>query len=116
VAVTALPIALLVPAAAVADVNGSRSVFRTRIMMWLGDVSFAFYLWHRMVLKYGHMWLGEARWGTAEALLLLVAGYGVTLLLSALMHRFVEIPMMRRFSKPGPRRPREQGTPLPAPA
>ncbi|HET9170524.1 MAG TPA: acyltransferase [Actinospica sp.] len=105
VAITALPIALLIPAAAVADVDGTRSVFRTRTFVWLGDVSFAFYLWHRMVLKYGHQLLGaKHQWSTPEALLILVAGYALTVLLSALLHRFVEVPAMKRFSKPRPKR------------
>ncbi|HEU5357315.1 MAG TPA: acyltransferase [Actinocrinis sp.] len=115
VAVTALPIALLIPAAAVADVRATKSVFRTRTMVWLGDVSFAFYLWHRLVLKYGHMALGSKHaWSTAEALGLLVCAFGLTLLLSALLHRFVENPMMKRFSKA--RAKRTELTPAPVPA
>jgi peptidoglycan/LPS O-acetylase OafA/YrhL len=70
-------------------------------MVWLGNVSFAFYLWHRLVLIYGHRMLGVGRtWGSAEVLGLSVAGFAVALLLAWLTFEYVEKPAMRRWSRP----------------
>ncbi|KAB8178326.1 acyltransferase family protein [Microbispora catharanthi] len=101
VAVTAIPMALVIPAAAMADVRGTRSLLRLPAMVWLGDISFAFYLWHRLVLRFGHMAVGAKRqWDTLPALGMLLAALAVTIALSWLLYRFVEVPAMRRWSKP----------------
>ncbi|MEU1821805.1 MULTISPECIES: acyltransferase family protein [Streptomyces] len=50
VAVTVVPFTLTVAAAARADVRGEESPFRNRFVVYLGEVSFAFYLLHEMVI------------------------------------------------------------------
>ncbi|MBX6383838.1 MAG: acyltransferase, partial [Microbispora sp.] len=101
VAITAIPMALVIPAAAMADVKGTKSLLRHPVMMWLGDISFAFYLWHRLVLRFGHMAVGaERQWDTLPALGMLLVALAVTIALSWLLYRFVEVPVMRRWSKP----------------
>jgi peptidoglycan/LPS O-acetylase OafA/YrhL len=99
VGATIIPLALLIPAAAVADVNGTTSPLRGRVMVWLGEVSFAFYLVHRLVLQYGHIALGAGRtWSTPTAIGLLLLGLALSMLLAWLLHAGVERPMMRRFA------------------
>lgn len=99
VAVPLLPLGLVIAAAAVADVEGRRSLLSTRAMVWLGELSFAFYLWHRLVLIHGHRWLGEGRsWSTPAALGVLALMLAVTLALSWLLNTWVERPMMRRWA------------------
>ncbi|GAA0384147.1 acyltransferase [Microbispora corallina] len=101
VAVTAIPMALVIPAAAVADVRGGRSLLRSPVMVWLGDISFAFYLWHRLVLRFGHVLVGTGRqWATLPAIAMLLAALAVTIALSWLLYRLVEVPAMRRWSRP----------------
>ncbi|MFF2901838.1 acyltransferase family protein [Streptomyces sp. NPDC057966] len=96
VAATVVPLALIVPAAAVADLQGRRSPFRGAAMVWLGEVSFAFYLLHRLVLTSSHRALGAERtWGTPTAVALLVAALVIALALAAALHRLVERPSMR---------------------
>jgi len=46
------PISLLVGSAAVADVNGTWSPWRHRWCVRLGEISFAFYLLHQIVLPF----------------------------------------------------------------
>jgi mycarose O-acyltransferase len=109
VVVWVLPAGLLIAAAARADVEGTRSPFRGRVMVFLGEISFAFYLWHRLVITYGHHWLGATRsFGTVAAIAVVLAFLGTNILLSWLLFTLVEKPMMKRFSvarKPVPATP-----------
>lgn len=100
VAVTVLPMALLIAAGAAADVNGSWSPLRNRVAIWLGNVSFAFYLWHRLVIRYGHHAIGSTRsWSTPEAIGMILAALAIALTLAGLTYAFVERPIMRRWSR-----------------
>ncbi|MFC3501676.1 acyltransferase family protein [Micromonospora krabiensis] len=102
---------LVITAAADADVRGLRSPWRSRPMVWLGEVSFAFYLVHVLVMMTVLRLTGD--WGTG-----LPGWWGLTavlgflvlnLVLAGLVHRFVETPMMRVL---GPRRARAGATRL----
>ncbi|MFC4518281.1 acyltransferase family protein [Streptomyces ehimensis] len=105
VAPTALPVALLIAASAVADVKGTRSVFTGRTMLWLGEVSFAFYMVHFLVLSHGPMRLATApptgrHWDTPVALGLMAVSLGLSLLLGWLLYKLVEVPAMSRWARP----------------
>ncbi|UUV29024.1 acyltransferase [Amycolatopsis roodepoortensis] len=102
-AVTVVPLGLLIAAGAVADRDGKRTFLAGRRMVWLGEVSFAFYMVHWLVLTFGVRWIGD-EWGTPAALGVTALLFGVTLVLSWLLYAGVERPVMRRFSTR--RRPR----------
>ncbi|MER5423873.1 acyltransferase family protein [Streptosporangium roseum] len=105
-ACTVIPLALLIPAAAAADVQGRRTVLSTRVMVWLGEISFAFYLVHGLVLAYGHRAFGPPTnafssgpaWSTPVGLGFLLACFTVAVLLSWALHVLVERPAMRRWA------------------
>ncbi|SCL32582.1 Peptidoglycan/LPS O-acetylase OafA/YrhL, contains acyltransferase and SGNH-hydrolase domains [Micromonospora nigra] len=88
---------LVITAAARADVRGDRSPLRARPMVWLGEVSFAFYLVHVFVIMTLLRLTGD--WGTGLpgwwGPLAVVGFLLLTLALAALLHRYVETPMMR---------------------
>jgi mycarose O-acyltransferase len=98
VASMVIPLGLVIAAGAVADVEGRRSWLSSRVMVWLGEISFAFYMWHRIVLLYGHQLLGKS-WNTPVAVLVLLFLFGMTILLAWGTYRLLEQPMMKRFSK-----------------
>ncbi|MEV4478328.1 acyltransferase family protein [Micromonospora coxensis] len=103
---------LVIAAAADADVRGRRSPWRHPRMVWLGEVSFAFYLVHVLVMvtvlrAAGHLGVGLPGWWGPLAVLGFLA---VNLVLAGLMHRWVETPMMRRLA------PRRRPAPAGAPA
>nr|WP_275539801.1 acyltransferase [Streptomyces hyaluromycini] len=93
-----IPIALLIAAAATRDVEGEFTIFRNRAMTWLGDISFAFYLLHFIVLQYGRKLLGHdlySAWETVGLDLVLLA---VSVLAAGALYTLVERPVTRRWS------------------
>lgn len=105
VAGTVVPLALLIPAAAVADITGARSPWRGRVAVLLGEVSFAFYLVHQVVIRTVEAGPGPHDGDLAQAIGLSVALLGVSLGLAWLLHRLVELPVQRRLLRARPVRP-----------
>lgn len=110
-ALLAVAYLLVITAAADADVRGRRTPWRSRPMVWLGEVSFAFYLVHVLVMQTvlrltGHWGEGLRGWWGP---LFVLGALGVNLLLAAALHRWVETPMMLRLGPP--RRARTQADP-----
>lgn len=96
-----LPAALLIAAAAIADRDGRFTLFRSRFMTWLGEISFAFYLMHFIVLAYGRSLLGTRTFSTGQTILLLLAELVAAVLVSWALYALVERPITRRWSTPG---------------
>lgn len=109
-----VPWVLMIAAAAVADIEGRFSVFRHRSLIWLGNISFAFYLMHFIVLAWGRRILGREVYSGTETALVVGALLVLTVLLSWALYVLVERPVYRRWSEP--RRASSGGTPAgPAP-
>ncbi|MGW7081797.1 acyltransferase family protein [Streptomyces sp. NPDC054866] len=107
---TIVPIGMIICAAASSDLRGGGGWLAGRTMVWLGNVSFAFYLVQVLVIFYGRPEVLEGRtYGTATALGLLIALFAVNLLAAWLLYSLVERPVMRRWSRS--RKPPEQGEP-----
>jgi peptidoglycan/LPS O-acetylase OafA/YrhL len=105
---------LLIAGAARTDLTARFSPWRWPVLVWLGEVSFAFYLVHialmvtvlRLLHRHGQ------GWPTLDAALVIAGLLGAALLASWLLFRCVEKPMMKVL---GPRR-RRVPVPVPAPA
>jgi peptidoglycan/LPS O-acetylase OafA/YrhL len=104
VALPSLSIVLLIPYLAQKDLRGEWTPFRGRWMVWLGEASFAFYLFHKIVMSYGQKWINgdvwDAQWSLPFWLGFGAVTFVVTLGFAALLHMFVEQPLMRRFARP----------------
>jgi peptidoglycan/LPS O-acetylase OafA/YrhL len=98
-----IPAALLIAATAIADTEGRFTLFRSRVMTWLGEISFAFYLMHVIVLAYGRSLLGDRLFSTSTAIALLAGGVVVSIAVSWALYRVVEAPITRRWSAFGTR-------------
>lgn len=122
---TTLAIALLITAAATYDIRGERTPFSGRTMVYLGEISFAIYMLHYLVILYGPVDLihttGVVTDSVPTRLLNIFLTVVITLLLSMALYHLVERPAVRRFSrprkKPGalPRQDRESAAANPAP-
>ncbi|MBF6329815.1 acyltransferase family protein [Nocardia transvalensis] len=100
-AATVIPLALLIPAAAAADVRGRQSFLGSPVMVWLGTISFAFYLIHLAVLVGLSYAVGpEYPWTPGTAAGLVAIALAVSIVMSWLLHTLVERPIQRRFSTP----------------
>lgn len=113
VVATIIPVAALIGATAHADVQGRTTFLRSRPMVWLGEVSFGFYLVQGVTIFYLRSLLGENTYGVPGALLVIAGFFTASLLGGWLLYRFVEMPAMRRFGRAKPRTP---SVPAPAPA
>lgn len=98
-AVMVVPLGLFIAAGATGDIAGKRTFLNSRPMVWLGDLSFAFYLWHYLVLSYGHHWLGAGtNWNLGTSVGVMALLFGVAVLLAWATFRLLEQPMMNRFA------------------
>ncbi|MGW8331717.1 acyltransferase family protein [Streptomyces sp. NPDC055897] len=114
VAGAVIPLALLIPTAAVADIQGKASPWRGRTMVWLGNVSFAFYMVHQIVMRWVHYALGATRsWDTPQAIGVTALILALSLLAATVLYYAVEMPLVRLLSRP--RRPAPAAPPVPAP-
>ncbi|MFD0395954.1 acyltransferase family protein [Streptomyces nogalater] len=78
-----------------------RTLMRGRRLVWLGDLSFAFYLVHLSVMLGARKLIGQDKsWGVPGALLFIVTTYAITLVCAWILHTCVEKPVMRRWSSP----------------
>ncbi|GAA0452003.1 hypothetical protein GCM10010361_15100 [Streptomyces olivaceiscleroticus] len=98
-AATVVPVALLVRATAAVDVRGGRSLLREPGMVFLGNLSYAFYLVHATVIAVV-LYYGGGGWGTGRVA---CVSFIVALAASWLLYSRVERPCMRRFSAGRPR-------------
>ncbi|MEU6882660.1 acyltransferase [Streptomyces sp. NPDC046712] len=93
----------LVAAAALADERGEPSPLRGRVLVRLGELSFAFYMVHGLVVSYGHRWLIAGHDLPAGAGAgLLAAALLVSLALAYVLFRWVETPLVRLLGSPRP--------------
>ncbi|MEV5987885.1 acyltransferase [Streptomyces sp. NPDC052051] len=109
---TIIGFALLVAAAAGADLHGLPSLWRHRRLVRLGELSFAFYMVHLLVLHAATNLLGTTpRFGVPMGLTATAVAFGVSLGLSWVLYEAVERPARRlllrkrRGSRPRPARP-----------
>ncbi|MDG4800220.1 acyltransferase [Micromonospora sp. WMMD980] len=103
VLVMLVPIAVVIGAVASADVRRARTGLAGPVMVWLGTVSFGFYLAQVVPILYGRLKLfGGETYGVPGAVALLAGMFAATLLLGWLLYRFVEAPVMRRWARSRP--------------
>ncbi|MCX4721053.1 acyltransferase [Streptomyces virginiae] len=103
VVATIVPVAALIGATAQADVDDRATFLRSRPMVWLGEVSFGFYLVQGVTIFYLRSLLGENTYSVPVALLVIAGFFAASLLGGWLLFRFVEMPVMRRFGRAKPR-------------
>ncbi|MET8701019.1 hypothetical protein ABZW10_19450 [Kitasatospora sp. NPDC004723] len=124
-AATLVPLALIVPAVAAGDLAGKRTMPHSRPAIWLGEISFVFYLLHVPLLIRLRARLGTRLFDTPQALALLLLGLAITVVASWLLHPLVEQPQSwgpasasprwswRNGSSPGCTRPSGADSPGP---
>ncbi|WP_330182271.1 acyltransferase [Nocardia sp. NBC_01503] len=103
---TAVPLALLIGAAAQSDIESRSRFLSSRVAVRLGEVSFAFYLSQGVALFYVRRLMGEVAFSTPVAVGMIVLMLAFNIFIGWLLFTFVESPAMRRFARP--RKPAEE--------
>lgn len=117
-AVALIPNVMMLGAVATADIRGSKNVLTSKVMVWGGNISYAFFMVQTLLVY----WLRSVWSDTYDpfvATLMWVGLLGVCLLAAHLLFTFVEDPIMRRFGRPRKKiqsAPTESVAPAPAPA
>ncbi|MBM7389894.1 acyltransferase family protein [Clavibacter phaseoli] len=113
---TALGFALLLAALARRDIEGRPTFLASRRWVFLGEISFAFYLVHVLVMQsVVALWPDALPRSTAAGVVLALASLVIATLVAAALHRLVEVPAQRALA--GKRRPPARpADPDPAPA
>lgn len=76
--------------------RGVGRVLRSRRLTWVGLVSYAFYLYHTLVIRELNRAIGTGSASLARWPLVLVAGFAISAALAAASYYGVERPLMRR--------------------
>ncbi|GAA5089687.1 acyltransferase family protein [Nocardia iowensis] len=97
---TAIPLALLIGAAATSDIEGRSRFLSSRFVVWLGDISFAFYICQGVALFYVRHQMGDVAFSAPIAILVILALFFLNILMAWLLHTFVESPAMRHLARP----------------
>jgi peptidoglycan/LPS O-acetylase OafA/YrhL len=95
-----VPMMLLLPAAALADVAGARTLWSRPLVVYLGEVSFAFYMVHLLVIRTFRAFglvpeVVHLGWAVGGPVLL----FAVSLIAAVALHHGVERPMMRVLTR-----------------
>jgi peptidoglycan/LPS O-acetylase OafA/YrhL len=99
-AVCVIPAAVLIAAGAIADDEGRFTVFRNKVTVWLGDISFAFYLVHFTVLEGVWKLLGSKAYTAPQAAAMMLLSLGVAILAAWALYSLIERPITQRWSNP----------------
>ncbi|MGW3075634.1 acyltransferase family protein [Kitasatospora sp. NPDC001132] len=119
-----IPAALLIGSLASGDRSGRGTILDGRFMMWLGELSFAFYIIHITVIFAAHaafsgQFVGYAgrytptTFSTPVAILFILGLYALCVALAWVLHKTVEVPAMRRWGRPPARRAPDRTDPEP---
>jgi peptidoglycan/LPS O-acetylase OafA/YrhL len=99
-ACTLVGYALLVAAIANADNHGMPSLLRRRRMVWLGEISFAFYLVHLLTMRVVEVFTGyHPRLNNASGLLLIAGSFTISFAAAWALHVWVEQPAQRLLTR-----------------
>lgn len=100
VALPMIPVLLLLTAGAQVDIAGAGGLLASRTAVWLGEISYCFYLVHQLVLKVLIRLLEYAPDVPGDGIVWAVVGLGLSLVAAWLLHASVEVPFERRLRHP----------------
>lgn len=106
-AITVIPLGLLIHATATVDIRAAKSFLRLPSVVFLGKISYAFYLLHFTALMVVYFYF-PAAWSNV---LVLVAAFALGHLAAWGLYTLVERPFMRWFAM---KRPEKHGSAVPA--
>lgn len=112
-----LPLSALIATVAVRNLNGKHGFAGSRVGIWLGDVSFAFYLvqYPIMALLVRVVARGHAMY-LPGFLLMSAAVFVLSMIAAAALYHGIDKPIMTRWARKKPKPPLPQPVPAAVPA
>ncbi|MEV6071251.1 acyltransferase [Nocardia sp. NPDC052001] len=106
------PMTAVVATLAARDLQGVSGLTAHPRMVWLGNISFAFYLiqFPVMALITRHL-IGGKEFGILGWALFSLLSLAVSTVIAAALYHWVDLPIMRRFARPRATAPARSGTP-----
>lgn len=104
-AITFFPLVLILGSFATADIRDVPTLFSRPAIVWLGNLTFAFYLVHELVLDYvRNIAFFNSPSNVVGSVGGISSGLILSLVLAYLLHQGVELPIMRRWGRKVARR------------
>jgi peptidoglycan/LPS O-acetylase OafA/YrhL len=97
---TIIPVVAIICTVASMDIAGRTGFLGSKPMVWLGNISFGFYLCQGVVIFSGRILLGDQLYSTPMALLVIAGFFVATLLGGWALYALVEKPVMDKWSRP----------------
>ncbi|MFP9227739.1 hypothetical protein A0E43_04070 [Pectobacterium cacticida] len=90
--ITLIPLILLIGSLAESDLRKQHSFLQSKPMLYLGNISFGFYMIHFLILNLIKEWINGEKYGFLGASLIILLSLLICMFCGWLLYRFVELP------------------------
>jgi peptidoglycan/LPS O-acetylase OafA/YrhL len=92
-----IPVSLLIVSIARDDMEARKTVLNGKTSVWLGEISYSFYMVHFLVLFFFLNLVSGKKFGLLEGTALIVAALVLSVSCAAFLYRYFEVPMMKKI-------------------
>ncbi|WP_025097493.1 acyltransferase [Burkholderia sp. A1] len=92
-----IPVSLLIVSIARDDLETRKTFLSGKTSVWLGEISYAFYMIHFLVLFFFLNLVSGKKFGLPEGTALIVVALILSVSCASFVYRYFEVPMMRRI-------------------
>ncbi|PCE34151.1 acyltransferase family protein [Burkholderia ubonensis] len=92
-----IPVSLLIVSIARDDLEARKTVLNGETSVWLGEISYAFYMVHFLVLFFFLNLLSGKKFGLPEGSALIAVALILSVSCASFVYRYFEVPMMRKI-------------------
>jgi len=90
-----IPVCLLIISIAGDDLKNRNTMLNAKTSVWLGEISYAFYMVHFLVLFYFLNLTAGRKFSLPEGIMLLVVALVLTVSFASFLYKYFEVPMMK---------------------
>lgn len=98
-----IPVSLLIVSIAADDLKNNKTILNNKISVWLGEISYAFYMVHFLVLFYFLNLINGRKFNLIEGVELIFVALILSISCASFIYKYFEVPMMKfileRFRK-----------------
>lgn len=92
-----IPISLLIVSIASDDLKSKRNVLNGETSVWLGNISYAFYMTHFLIIFFFFTLMSGKKFSFSEGTVFFAAALILSVSCASLVYQYVEIPIMRKI-------------------